>query len=384
MSVAPKRVVVVGSGIAGLTACDELRANGFDGELTIVGDETHRPYSRPALSKALLMDGSDRTSHSLPEPTHAATEIAGVRACSLDLDRRVVRLEDRTELPYEGLVIATGSRARRLGSAPVNGHSGEFTLRNLDDALALRARIAEKPSVLIVGGGPLGMEIASGCRAVGCEVTLVSGVQPLSAHLGGYLSEAFVRTARAQRLKLIVAGSARVAERAGVPVVVLSDDTTLEADVVVTAAGDLPNVDWLAGSGLLRNGRLEVDTRGRVRPDVVAVGDVAAFPTPQGVRRVPLWTSAIDQSRAAAAALLWGDRAPELDFRPYFWTEQFGLNLKACGHLPTVGEPTFVAGAEPTGPALMRWSGEEGPGTAVAINYRIPIPRLRRLASAPP
>jgi 3-phenylpropionate/trans-cinnamate dioxygenase ferredoxin reductase subunit len=141
-------------------------------------------------------------------------------------------------------------------------------------------------------------------------------------------------------------------------------------------------VKWLAASGLLRGGVLDVDSRGRVRPDIVAVGDVAAFPTRRGVRRVPLWTSAIDQSKVAAAALLRGDEAPALDFRPYFWTEQFGLILKAAGFLPLAGPPAFVDGDSTGGPALMRWVHPDGSGTAVALNYRIPIPRLRRVSEA--
>ena len=132
------------------------------------------------------------------------------------------------------------------------------------------------------------------------------------------------------------------------------------------------------------NGRLEVDTRGRVRPDIIAAGDVAAFPTRDGIVRVPLWTSAIEQSKAAALALVRGNEAPELDFQPYFWTEQFGLSLKASGFLPLAGAPEFLEGDPDGGPALMRWSHGEGSGTAVAINKRIPIPKLRRLSGSAP
>ncbi len=153
---------------------------------------------------------------------------------------------------------------------------------------------------------------------------------------------------------------------------------------MISAVGDVPNLEWLSTSGLLSNGRLEVDTRGRLRPDIVAAGDVAAFPTRHGIRRIPLWTSAIEQSKVGALALVQGDDAPELDFQPYFWTEQFGLNLKASGFLPLAGLPGFVEGDPHDGPALMRWSHEDGSGTAVAINYRIPIPKLRRLSNTAP
>ena len=174
-----RRIVVVGNGIAGLTAADTMRDAGFDGELTIVGDERHPPYSRPALSKALLSGGADASAHGLPAPTHGARELLGVRASGLDPERRRVTLDDATELPYDRLVVATGSRARRLSDLP-----GELTLRGLDDAIALRDRLAARPSVVVVGGGPLGMEIASACLAAGCRVTLVSLGTPLEGQLG--------------------------------------------------------------------------------------------------------------------------------------------------------------------------------------------------------
>ena len=368
------RVLIVGNGIAGLTAADSLRGAGFDGDLTIVGDEPHAAYSRPALSKALLHDG-DELSHELPPPTHRATELLGLRATSLDVERRRVALDDGTDLPYDRLVIATGSRARRLSDLPE-----ELTLRGLDDALYLRSRLAEKPSVIIVGGGPLGMEIASGCLAAGSKVTVVSQGVPLRLQLGSHLGEVFAAAARERGLTVVETELARL-ERSleGYAArVVLDDGTVLEADLVVTAVGDVPNTEWLAGSGLVANGRLTVDNRGLVRPDIAAAGDLAAFPTPHGIRRIPLWSSAIEQSKVAAAALIRGHEAPTLNFQPYFWTEQFGISLKAVGYLPVVGPPAYVDGG-PGGPALMRWSHDDGTAVAAALNYRIPIPRLRRV-----
>lgn len=371
-----RRVLIVGNGIAGLTAADSLRAGGYDGELTIVGAERHPAYSRPALSKALLHD-DNLTAHHLPPATHRATELLGVAGTALDVDARTVTLDDGSALPYDGLVIATGSRARRLSR-----DAGELTLRSLDDAITLRARLADTPSVVVVGGGALGMEVASGCLAAGCQVTLVSQGRPLLHQLGPFLAEVFVTAALGRGLTLVETRSARLRRDGAATQVVLDNGTILEGDVVVTAVGDVHNVEWLATSGLLRDGMLEADSRGRVRPGIVAAGDVAAFPTRRGVRRVPLWTSAIDQSKVAAAALLRGGEAPALDFRPYFWTEQFGISLKAAGFLPLAGPPTFVDGDSAGGPALMRWAHPDGGGTAVALNYRIPVPRLRRVGDA--
>jgi 3-phenylpropionate/trans-cinnamate dioxygenase ferredoxin reductase component len=377
------RIVVVGNGIAGLTASDSLRAAGFDGDLTIVGDERHSPYSRPALSKAALLDAEDMTSHRLPASTHEACELLGTGAKRLDPDRKLVILDDGTQLPYDGLVITTGSRARRLANTDGLAGGNQLTLRNLDDALALRRRLTDRPSVVVVGGGALGMEIASGCLSVGCEVTLVSQQRPMAGHLGPYLSGIFLAAALGSGLKVASSGAVGLDHAGGHPAVKLSDGSALRADLVISAIGDVPNTDWLSTSGLLANGRLEADTRGRVRPDIVAAGDVAAFPTARGIGRIPLWTSAIEQSKVAALALLKGNEAPELNFQPYFWTEQFGLNLKASGFLPLEGEPELLEGDSARGPALMRWSHPDGTGTAVGLNYRIPIPKLRRLANTP-
>ncbi|WP_406356885.1 FAD-dependent oxidoreductase [Streptomyces sp. NBC_01635] len=371
------RVVVVGNGIAGLTAADTLREAGFDGELTVVGDEQHPAYSRPALSKALLLDGDDLSSHELPPTGHGATELLGVRATGLDLDRRLVSLDDGTALPYDRVVLATGSRARRLSDLPE-----ELTLRGLDDALALRKRLADRPSVVVVGGGPLGMEIASGCLAAGCRVTLVSQGAPLTLQLGPHLAGVFVKAGLDLGLTIVETELARLERRGESTRVVLHEGPVLEADMLISAVGDLPNTEWLADTGLAAKGAIAVDSRGLVRPEVAAVGDLAAVQTPSGLRRVPFWSSAIEQAKVAARALVRGDEAPPLQFQPYFWTEQFGLTLKAVGHLPLDGEPEYVDGEPGGGPALMRWSQDHGSGVAAALNYRIPIPRLRRMTQA--
>ena len=306
-----KRVVVVGNGIAGLTASDSLRAAGFDGELTIVGDEKHAPYSRPALSKAALLDGEEMTSHRLPPSSHGAQEILGVSASRLDVARKAVILDDGTDVPYDAVVIATGSRARRLGNSDLDGPEVEqLTLRNLEDALSLRERLISKPSVVVLGGGALGMEIASGCLSAGCEVTLVSRDRPLVQQLGPYLSEVFVAAAHRSGLKVASSRAVGLRDAGGHRQVLLADGSVIEAELVISAVGDVPNLEWLSTSGLLSNGRLEVDTRGRLRPDVVAAGDVASFPTRHGIRRIPLWTSAIGQSKVGALALVQGDDTP--------------------------------------------------------------------------
>lgn len=372
----PRRIVIVGNGIAGLTSADALRGGGFDGELIIVGDERHAAYSRPALSKALLAPTADLAAHELPPPTHGAHELLGVAATGLAVATRTVLLADGSREPYDALVIATGSRARRLTASP-----DELTLRSIDDAIRLRERIATRPSVLVVGGGPLGMEIASGCLAAGCEVTLVSLGAPLVQQLGEHLAGAFGAAARERGLRIVESGAVSVGVEAGRARVVDGGGMVHEADALVSAVGDLPNTEWLAGTGLVEDdgsAPLRVDTRGLLRPDIAAVGDVAALPTAYGVRRVPLWSSAIEQAKVAAVALLRGEESAPLALQPYFWTEAFGLGLKAVGDLPVAGEPEYVDGG-PSGPALLRWRHPDGTSAAAALDYRIPIPRLRRM-----
>ena len=377
-----RRIVVVGNGIAGLTACDSLRSAGFDGELTVVGAERHQPYSRPALSKSLL-HGVDLQAHRLPEPGHEATELLGVSATRLDVNARLVHLDGGEELPYDGLVIASGSRAKRLAPETEQGGSPrELTLRTIEDAILLKERLASRPSVVVVGGGPLGMEVASGCLHVGCDVTLVSDAKPLSRQIGDHLADMFTSAAIRRGLRVVAGGRARLMDDDAGTRVVLADGTELRADLVVTAVGDEPNTDWLAGTRLLVDGSLRVDSRGRLRPDIVAAGDVAFFPSSRGIRRVPLWTSAIDQAKAAAVGLLKGDAAPEFTFQPYFWTEGFGFSLKSVGFTPVVGAPDYCQPGEGRGSMLLRWENQDGSGTAVAINYRIPVPKLRRLADS--
>ncbi len=382
----PRRIVIAGGGIAGVTAAETLRRAGFDGELTIVGDEPHAAYSRPALSKSALADAGDMSSHRLPAPEHSAAERLGVAVAGLDAERGRVRLADGEELPFDRLLIATGSRARRL-----SGARAEFTLRGLDDALELRRRIASRPEVVVIGGGPLGMELASGCLAAGCRVTLVARGAPMASQLGGFLGEALARAGREAGLRIRTArrvaieelgaagadgGGARVRLDTGSAD---AGDGVLEAQLLVSAVGDLPNLEWLAPSGLLEAGELRVDSRGRASERIAAAGDVAAFPGRRGHRRVPLWTSAIEQAKTAALALLRGDEADELHHQPYFWTEQFGIALKVCGELPVEGAPEIVEGSVQEPSALLRWPRPDGTGTAAALGYRIPVPRLRSM-----
>ena len=373
------RIVIVGHSIAGLTVGDNLRRLGFDGALTYVGAEDVAAYSRPSLSKAALAPGDGITLTPLPRfPTQAAdtTELLGRPAVSLDAAARTVLLDDGTTLPYDRLAIATGSRARRLTDSP-----HEFTLRSLADAERLRARLLEKPRVTVVGGGPLGMEVASGAVGLGCEVTLLNPGIPLSAHLGPLLGGILSDLAREAGVRILDTLVDSVAETDRGMAVTLPAGEVIESDIVFTGIGDDPAVDWLADSGLLLDGRLIVDSRQRVigHPGIVAAGDVCWLDGPEGPRRSPVWTSAVEQGRVAADGLLNGDAAAERDHPFYFWTDQWGVSLKVSGSPPREDiAPDVVSGSLEERSFVVRWPEHHA---AAALDMRMPIPRLHRLAA---
>ena len=379
-----EHVVVVGNGIAGTTAAATLRDHGFRGRITIIGAEPHEPYSRPALSKSALTEEGAFSSHLLPPADHGAEVLRGVSATGLDLAQRRVLMSDGLEQRFDGLIIASGIRPRKLRP----DLDLELTFRNIEDAQRLRKLFRSRPRVAVIGGGVLGMELASACLAHGCRrVAVICRNQPMRSSLGIYLSDILVRTAMERGAHIIHphAVDVRPSDRPeGGHEVVLADGSSFEADLIITAIGDQPNTEWLADSGLLTDGELRVDSRCRLRPHVVAAGDVAVVPTSSGHARIPLWTSAIEQAKVAARALLQGDDAPELDFQPYFWTDQFGLALKACGPLPVHGEPDYRTGDPKVEPAVLRWQNADESGTAVSLNVRMAVPKLRALSRQAP
>ncbi len=372
-----KHIVIAGNGVAGLTAGDTLRRLGHEGPITIVGEERHATYSRPALSKAALAPGDEMEINFLPEATHGGTELLGRSATALDPAARTLTLDDGTELAYDGLIIATGTHARRFTDS-----EREYTLRSLDDAAALRECLTTGPKVTIIGGGPLGMEVASGALGLGCEVTLIHPGTPMLPHIGPLLAGILTEVAVEHGLTLVDDLVSAVRETTDGMAVTLTSGEEIVSDVVISAAGDIPNDGWLADSGLLAGGRLVTDARCRVRDNIVAAGDVAWIDGVDGPRRSPIWTAAIEQAKTAAATLLNGDDAAPLDFQSYFWTDQWGMNLKVSGPVPHGDEqPVVVKGSLEERSAVLHWPGQ---GSAAALNLRTPIPRLHKLAKSEP
>lgn len=372
-----QRVVVVGASIAGVTAASSLRAAGWNGHLTVLSDEDVAPYSRVPLSKGILAGTQ------LPE---TATLVAlpddvvlryGAAAAALHTERQVVELSDGSEIAYDGLIIATGSRARRLAA---EGQSGELVVRTLADARAIAERVPGARSALVIGGGFLGMEVASTLKHHGLSVTVIDRDPPLLRLLGPWLASFIAERAVEQGIDFVLAPDG--VELLGSPIrgVAYGDDRRIMVDLVVSAVGDLPNMEWLESSGLPLAGGLIVDDHCRVASRIVAAGDVTARESsPGSFRRTPHWSNAVAQGRAAALSLLDSESEP---FRPdhYFWTEQFGLDVKIAGELPFEGDPAVLEGSVESGSMLLQWSSNGVPTAAVAINHRIPVVRLKALA----
>lgn len=376
------RIVVAGGSIAGVTAAAALRSAGWSGQLTVVSDETSKPYSRVPLSKGVMIGTEQPESTVLPALPDDIDVRLGNAASGLNPRTRQVLLADGSTLPYDGLVVATGARARRLAKP---GQRGELVVRNLDDAMRIAECRENASRAVVVGGGFLGMEIASTLRHHGVDVTVVDREPPLRRLLGPWLASYVLREAEAQGVHILVADGGVVLEGDPISGVRLADGRLLDADLVISAVGDVPNVEWLKGSGLRLEGGLVVDRRTVARAGIVGAGDVTSMEIAPGVfRRTPHWSNAVAQGRATVDALLSPDAEP---YRPdhYFWTEQYGLDIKIAGEPPLVGEPEVLDGDPDERRALLRWSDwDDATRAVVAVNYRIPAARLRTMVERSP
>ncbi|UKY51967.1 NAD(P)/FAD-dependent oxidoreductase [Streptomyces inhibens] len=363
-----REVVVVGAGLAGVRAGESLRAQGFSGRLTVVSDERELPYDRPPLTKQVLSGTMSESDIRLAgAEDFGARWIRGTAAVGLDRERRRVRLADGVELPYDGVVLAPGAKARAWsGAVPP---AGVLTVRGLDDVRRLRAAVdGGAHEVVIVGAGFVGVELASSLSGLGVRVTLVEPFgRPLRA-LGGTVSGVVAKAAgRAGVVVRLGTGVRGFRDNGGrVAAVELVDGSVLPAVLVVVAIGMVPATGWLAGSGLaLPAGRIHCDERlfartaggaGAPDPGVVVAGDAAwcdAVRAADGPVALEHWSNAAAQGELAARNLLAGPAAAEpYDHVPSFWTAAFGLRIKSVG-LPGTGDRTVVEAGDPAVDAVL-------------------------------
>lgn len=360
----PRDVVVVGGSTAGATVLRELRARGYEGRLTLVDPEPGT--NRPPLSKAVLADADAEGSVLMD---HASLDVEHVRAAASGLDHasRALLTADGGVHPFDALVVASGSRARRI-AAP--DQSGELVLRTVEDARRLRERFGTASSAVVVGAGFLGLEVATAAAKAGLRVTVVDVDPPLERLLGAHLATAVCERAAALGIAFRRSGAVLTGEP--VDGVRLDDGEELLADVVVSCVGDEPVTEWLDGSGIELDRGVVIDDQARTSlADVFAAGDVAAVRVDDAVVRGPFWANAVTQGRVAAASIL-GQPVDDPVVDPYFWTEIAGLAIKVVGPLPLDGEPRVLEDAG-EGKVLLAW----GSSTVVAFGIRRSVPRLR-------
>ncbi|KUL37230.1 ferredoxin reductase [Streptomyces sp. NRRL F-4489] len=355
-------IAVVGASAAGITAAEALRRAGWTGLLTLIGDEPHLPYDRPPLSKQLLHGAWEperlrlRTGEQL-DPLGLDLRL-GTRATGLDVATRTLTLDGGERLACAGVIVATGVAARTLPAA--DGLAGVFTLRTLDDALALRGDLAGGPRrLVVVGNGVLGCEAAAVARELGHDVTLVGREPvPMAAAVGSGIGELLAEEHRARGVRLLtgeVAGFETAATTAGADAparvggVRLAGGELLPADLVLLAIGSAPAVGWLTDPALDTTDGLRCDAYCAAAPGIYAAGDVARWDHPVHGRplRFEHRMNATEQAMAAARNLVAelaaegalpgaaeGAEPPERrPFAPvpYFWSDQYALKLQAYG-----------------------------------------------------
>ena len=332
--------VIVGGGMAGAIATQTLREEGFDGKITLLGQEPNAPYERPPLSKDYLQGKADRDSIFVhPEPWYAehAVELSlGSTVTSLDPASRTIG----ERLSYDKLLLATGSKPRRL-DVPGADLDGVYYLRNVEESDWLKIEFAQANRVVIIGAGWIGLETAAAARAAGLDVTLlVSGDLPLEHVLGPEVAPIFDELHRSHGVDLRYRTTAvELTGRHGrVTGVMLSDGTRIDADMIIVGIGAVPRTEIAADAGLKIDNGIVVDEHLRTSdPDIFAAGDIARTYNPRLGRhiRVEHWANARRQGVVAAKAMLGQDAA---DVRPsYFFTDQYDLSMEYTGDIGPAG-----------------------------------------------
>jgi NADPH-dependent 2,4-dienoyl-CoA reductase/sulfur reductase-like enzyme len=353
-------VIVVGAGLAGWRLVEFLRGEGYEGAITLVGDEAHAPYDRPPLSKQVLTGRWDVSKSILATPEKLAESNATVllsdRAVALDVESTTVELASGKKITGTHVVIATGARARPL-SYPSSGELA--TLRSYDDALRLCETLdglAPDSVVVIIGGGFIGGEAATSIKARGLvPIVLEAAERPLITVLGDEVSAWLQLMAEPAGIDLRTRQQIRdVALSESGATVYLEDGKAIEASAVLAAVGSAFDLEWLASSGLTLDGGIVVDRNFEAAPHVAAIGDVAKFPL-RGVDgdelvRIEHWQLAVEHALELARNWMSDERAI-VPMVPYFWSDQMGRKIQLLGHPRPSDDVTLVEGS----PEELKW-----------------------------
>ncbi|QOV39834.1 FAD-dependent oxidoreductase [Streptomyces ferrugineus] len=381
-----RSITVVGASLAGLSTVRALRAEGYDGEIVVVGEERHTPYDRPPLSKDFLKGDIDADALALGDADEYEVLdtqwLLGERAVRLDPVARTVTLASGRHVRTDGVVVATGATPRTLPGT--DGLAGVHTLRTLDDAQALRTELLDGlPRVVVIGAGFIGAEVASTAHRLGLHVTVVEALDvPLERQLGREMGLVCSSLHSDHGVRLLCGtGVAELVGEGRVTGVRLADGRLLPADIVVVGVGVRPNTDWLAGSGVRVDDGVVCDTGCATGvPRVVAVGDIARCPNPFTGRhaRIEHWSNAAEQAKTAARTLLSGVSSPAPLTAPYFWSDQYQVRIQVAGHVAPGAEPEVVEGDIDSRTFTAVYRREGTPVAVLSLNQPKFFNRLRR------
>lgn len=381
-----RSITVVGASLAGLSTVRALRAEGYDGEIVVIGEERHTPYDRPPLSKDFLKGDVEADALALGDADEYedldVQWLLGERAVRLDPVARTVTLTGGRQVRTNGIVVATGASPRMLPGT--DGLAGVHTLRTLDDAQALRAELLDGlPRVVVIGAGFIGAEVASTAHRLGLHVTVVEALDvPLERQLGREMGLVCSSLHSDHGVRLLCGtGVAELVGEERVTGVRLADGRLLPADIVVVGVGVRPNTDWLAGSGVQVDDGVVCDAGCSTDvPGVVAVGDVARCPHPFTGRhaRIEHWSNATEQAKTAARTLLTGVSAPAPVTAPYFWSDQYRVRIQFAGHVTPGAEPEVVEGDVDSRTFTAVYRREGTPVAVLSLNQPKFFNRLRR------
>jgi anthranilate 1,2-dioxygenase ferredoxin reductase component len=377
--------VIVGGGQAGRRAAEVLREKAPDARICLISEERHLPYDRPSLSKAALLDEQRERHAFIRDADYSERQRIdirlGMRVTAIDKSDRTLTLDDGSQVSYDKLLLATGSRVRRLDGGPVH------YLRTLDEARALRTKLVEGARVVIVGGGFIGLEVAATAIGRGCAVTLVEPADRLlkrsmPAEIGEFIRELHARHGVDLRLGIQV-GDVRAATDGTVCVV--TSDGELRAHVVVAGIGVIPNTELAQASGLEVKDGIVVDEACRTSdPDIFAAGEVTQHFVPSVGRhiRVESWQVAEKQPAVAAANMLGG--AERYSETPWLWSDQYDCNVQSLGVFEAVHH-VILRGSAADGSFSMVGLDEQGKlSAAVTVNSGKDMAVFLRMASAGP